>query len=317
MEALRLSAVVVHWGDPQPLRDLLRRWPDNPRVELVVVDNSSGEDGSRLPDSLPLLPERAQWLRPGRNLGFAAGANAGVAEARAPWLLILNSDVVPQPGALDRLIEGFEAHPEAAGLAPRLVSPDGSGQWRWQLRSLPTPGRLLLHALFLASGEGPRREPPAGAVVEQPAAAALALHRSVFRDMGGFDPRFYPAWFEDVDLARRLQEAGHRILYHPASVFDHALGSSVSDLGYGLFLWIYGKNLHRYLKKHHGWIWTVSARWLQPLAALARIFLLPLRRPRRASSRRQAATGLLAAALGALTGWRRPAAWAERFRGSP
>ncbi len=304
-----LTGIVVHWGDPGPLRELLEAWPDDPRFALVVVDNGGLGEAS-----LPALPAHGQWLRPGRNLGFGGGANAGVAETHGPWLLILNPDATPEPGALDRLVEGFEAHPGAAGLAPRLIGPDGQGQWTWQLRDLPSPGRLLLHALFLATGEGPRREPPPGAVVEQPAAAALAIRRDVFRELGGFDARFHPAWFEDVDLARRFHDAGHRFRYHPAAVFRHDLGSSVGSLGYGPFLWIYGKNLHRYLAKHHGRLWAALARVLQPVAALARILLLPLRTPRRARNRRRAARGLLGVAWGAFTGWRRPTAWVERFR---
>lgn len=305
---LQLSGIVVHWGDPAPLADLIAAWPGtDPRFELIVVDNTAGR-------GLPPLPPWVRRVDPGTNLGFGGGANVGAEAARAAKVLILNSDAHPEPDALERLVDGFERFPDAVGLAPRLLSPDGTGQHAWQLRGLPGPETLLFHALFLPAGSGPRAEPDAGTRILQPAAAALALDRQVLLDLGGFDAGFHPAWFEDVDLARRLHDDGRLLRYLPEARFRHALGSTVPTLGYGPFLWVYSRNLHRYLDKHHGAVWAGLARLLMPLAAVARILTLPLRRPRRAPTRRNALAGLLGTAAGALTGWRRPRAWVERFR---
>ena len=101
---------------------------------------------------------------------------------------------------------------EAPTSARRLPAPTCSSSSiptpDWQLRRLPTPLALLAHALFWNPGAAAAAEPAAGAAIEQPAAAALALRRSVFEALGGFDEAFYPAWFEDVDLARRLADRG-------------------------------------------------------------------------------------------------------------
>jgi N-acetylglucosaminyl-diphospho-decaprenol L-rhamnosyltransferase len=299
-----LSAVVVHWHGEEELEALVRAWPADPRCELIVVDN-----GSRRP--LPAGPYRL--LAPGVNLGFGGGANAGARAARAPLLLFLNPDARPDPGALEQLLEGFTLHPEAAGLAPRLLGDDGRPQYRWQLRPLPRPGGLALQALLPLAAAGPHHEPLAGTAVAQPAAAALALRRNAFEAAGGFDAGFYPAWFEDVDLGRRLAAAGAAILYWPAAAFRHRLGATVPGLGYGPFLWIYSRNLCRYLAKHHGRGWAAAARALTVPGMLGRLLLLPLRRPRRAGGRGEAARGLVAVALGAASGWRWPRSWAGRF----
>jgi N-acetylglucosaminyl-diphospho-decaprenol L-rhamnosyltransferase len=296
-----LTGVVVHWRNEDLLAGLVAAWPRDPRFELLVVDNGS---------SAP-LPDGVRVLRPGRNLGFAGGANAGVAEAKGEILLILNPDAVPEEGALDRLLEGFAAHPEAAGLAPRLAGPSGKPQAGWQLRRLPSAWQCLLHTLPLPSLPARRPEPAAGAPVEQPAAAALALRREALARVGGFDAGFHPAWFEDVDLARRFQQAGLPILYWPAARFRHRLGSTVPRLGYGPFLYIYYRNLGRYLAKHHGLAWAAAARAALVPGVALRLLLLPLRRPRRAASRREALRGLLAVLAGALSGWRRPRGYAE------
>lgn len=301
-----LSAVVVHWRDEPNLARLVAAWPDDPRCELLVVDNSSSLGG---------LAPPARLLDPGRNLGFAGGANRGVAAARGRWVLLANPDVRPEDGAVAVLLETLaELDAGVAGLVPALVDEDGRPQTRWQLRPLPSPVALVAQTLLLAGVCGPRREPPRGTPIAQPAGAALVVRRAVLDEVGGFDEGYFPAWFEDVDLARRLARAGHRLLYEPRARFRHATGGSLPALGYGPFLWVYYRNLARYLERHHGRAWALAARGVLPLGLALRLALLPLRRPRRAATRAAAAAGLAAAIAGAATGWRRPRRYAARFR---
>ncbi len=303
-DGIRLTAVVVHWRDEQHLEQLLAAWPDDTTIELLVVDNSG---------TLSRLPAPARLIAPGRNLGFAGGVNRGVEEAQASIVLVLNADARPRADSLEKIIAAFADFPEAAGIVPALVGRDGEPQHRWQLQPLPTPCTLLLQTCFLAGSRGPLEAPPRGTPVSQPAAAALALRRAVLTEIGGLDEDFYPAWFEDVDLAHRLAGAGYRLLYEPSAQFVHAGGATVGRLGYGPFLWLYYRGLSRYLGKHHAIAWPFLARLTLTLGMLLRLGLLPLRRPRRAESRRAAAAGLLAVIAGAWTGWHRPAAYARRL----
>ena len=307
-----LTGVVVHWHDEDALRELVAAWPEDPRCDLVVVDNSRSLDPSAL-DGTP-----ARLVDPGRNLGFGGGVNCGAAISSAPWILVLNPDAAPEPGAVVELLTVCRRFarrwPDTVGVAPALTHPDGSSQHRWQLQPLPTPWTLLAQCCVVGGELGPDSPPAAGAVVEQPAAAVLALRREVFETYGGFDEDFYPAWFEDVDLARRLADAGRTLRYAPSVRFRHGRGGSVSALGYGRFLWLYDRHLVRYLRRHHGAGWARLATLVLVLALGARLLLLPLRRPRRATSRRDAARGLLAVAAGALSAWTRPRSWADRFR---
>jgi GT2 family glycosyltransferase len=149
-------------------------------------------------------------------------------------------------------------------------------------------------------------EPEAGAIVEQPAAAALALRRQALETVGGFDAAFYPAWFEDVDLAKRFREARLTLRYWPAARFRHGLGSTVGRLGYGSFLYLYSRNLERYLAKHHGLLWVWLARIAVVTGGLTRLLGLTFFKPRRAKSRSEAAKSLLAVLLGAVSAWHLP-----------
>jgi GT2 family glycosyltransferase len=300
-----LSTIVVAWRAADDVAELVAGWPDDRRFELLVVDQD-GDLPERLGRSFArdgALAGNIRFLSPGRNLGFAGGSNFGARAARSELLLFLNPDARPTGGALAAVRLAFESSPRVAGVVPRLVGFDGSSQAGWQLRRLPTPLALLAHALFWNPGGGPAVEPSAGTPIEQPAAAALALRRSIFDAVGGFDDAFFPAWFEDVDLARRLAARGHQLIYLPAALFRHRQGSSVGALGYGAFLTAYDRNLCRYLDKHHGHGWALAFRALAGPAALGRLLLLPLRRPARAASRGQAAQALLQVAAGSLSGW--------------
>jgi GT2 family glycosyltransferase len=121
----------------------------------------------------------------------------------------------------------------------------------------------------------------------------LAIRTAAFARAGGFDPRFVPAWWEDVDLCARLREAG-KIVYYPPATFTHAGGASMKSLGYARFLPIYYRNAVAFWRKHRP-AGTPVFRLLVSAGMVLRILLLPLRRrdprPKRES---------LAAYLGAL-----------------
>ncbi len=300
MTAPLLSAVVVHWHAEDDLARLLDAWPsDDPRLELVVVDN--GSDGSLA----ELCCGRATLLSPGRNLGFGGGANHGAAQAHGASVLLLNPDAAPRSGAPAALLDALEQFPDAAGIAPRLVGRSGEEQCAWQLRQLPTRTELLRQALFAPGPQGPSSPPAVGTAIEQPAAAALLLRRTWWERLGGFDEGFHPAWHEDVDLALRLREAGGEIVYAPGAVFEHGLGGSVTPLGYGRFLLAYYRNLVRFTRKHHGALTAALLRLLLLKGASLRILLLPLRKPQRATSRASAFSALLALARAAVLGFPR------------
>ena len=112
--------------------------------------------------------------------------------------------------------------------------------------------------------------------VEQPAAAALLVRRDVFEKVGGFDPVFAPAWFEDVDLCAKILESGYRIRFVPAARASHVGGTTMRALPYDDYLPLYTRNLLLYLRRRAGPATRAGARAVLFLGALLRLALLPL-----------------------------------------
>ena len=135
--------------------------------------------------------------------------------------------------------------------------------------------------------------------MEQAAAAALAVRADAFRAVGGFDEKFVPAWFEDVDLCARLRSLG-RILYWPGTRFRHRGGLSLERLGYARFLPLFYGNALRYRALHYGPGARAIYRGLLAAGMVLRLAALPFRPPppRRRSEAARAYLGALRVALG-------------------
>lgn len=270
--------MVVSWNSEPHLRVLFPSLPPGARVTLV--DNAS-TDGSA-----PLAHQaRFTVLRLSRNEGFGPACNRAVTEESAPFdaILLLNPDTEWLSGTagLEKLYSELFAGGSTAAVAPAL---EGDGQAEFQLRKLPSLGSLAREA-FLVNRLWPKnpwlrrerylfREPLQALEVEQPAAAALLVKASVFRDLGGFDPQFFPAWFEDVDFCARIKKAGFAIRYVPAVRVRHTGGSTMRALAYRDYLPLYTRNLFRYLGKHEPAWKTGVARAILALGTVLRIGLL-------------------------------------------
>lgn len=298
----QLSLVIVNWNSGRHLAANLASviaTHDISRFETIVVDNGS-TDGSL--DCLREFPW-ARCIALEGNTGFAAAANTGARAARAEILLFLNPDVVCTPGSLDLLRAALADQPAACGGCGLLVDPAGQPQRDFQLRRLPRPAGALAD-LLLPPGWRARlgvtrrhfyldRDRSKPFPVEQPAAACLILPRNLFLELGGFDPSFYPAWFEDVDLARRLRAAGHQLWLFPEAVFIHHGGYSRERMDCAGFLEAYWRNANRYYRKHFP-VFGRLYRWLFPLGAFLRCIASPAGSPERHAWRhlaRQSITG--------------------------
>ena len=250
------SIVIVTFNSAEHIESCLRSL-NEPGWERIVVDNASHD----------ATVERARAvsgtlvLANPENRGFAAAVMQGARAARGPVLLLLNPDVTAEAGALAALRAAVEPDGVAAA-GGRLLNPDGTTQVGFTVRRFPTLATalaevLLFNRLFPRNLWNTRYrcldlnyDQPAE--VEQPAGACLLVKRHAWEEAGGLDEEFFPLWFEDVDLCRRLRARSGRIVYEPRARFRHAGGHSVASLAASARQLYWYRNLLRYFGKHHG-----------------------------------------------------------------
>ena len=193
--------------------------------EVIVVDNASTDGTAEAVRRA--FPEIR--LLENANDGYGAAANRGIAACCAPFVLLLNSDVVVRPGALRALAGYLSTHPRAGLAGPRLENPDGTLQ-RSCFDFLGT-ARLAIEKTVLgrclgrwAVHCGPYDRPRTAPWV---LGAALAIRREAFEAVGGFDPAFF-LYGEEVDLCYRMWQAGWEVNYTPSATVMHVGGSSAA-----------------------------------------------------------------------------------------
>lgn len=189
--------------------------------EVVVVDNASG-DGSadRLRSTFADDPVRV--VESDRNRGFGPAVNLAVTSCRAPLLLILNSDAEILPGSLGRLVRALVADDSTGVVAPAVYEPDG------QTLQAGTYGRLPgRRDIVFGNGwtKPPEAEDSDGTTPEWVSGVAMLLRRADFEALGGFDEGF-GMYFEDIDLCRRLRDAGKSVRRELTAGVVHGLGQS-------------------------------------------------------------------------------------------
>jgi len=206
-------------------------------VGILIVDNASADSTT---EEVAVRQSRAnlRLLANPENVGFAAALNQGVRASTAPLILSLNPDALLVRG-LDAMADCLEL-PGTGAVGGLLTGEDGIPQTGFMARNLPTPAALVFEVLGI-NRLWPRNlvnwhyrclalDPMNVSLVEQPAGAFLMFSRTAWETVGGFDERFRPVWFEDVDFCARIKAAGFRIFYHPSAVASHAGSHSVGAL---------------------------------------------------------------------------------------
>jgi len=195
--------------------------------EVLVVDNASTDATTALVAAAPGV----RLVEMGRNAGYAAAVNAGVAASEADGpVLILNPDVVLAPGAVAHLARTLEM--SGTGIAvPRLDDADGTT--RWSLRREPTilrafgeavlggrrAGRFERLGEFVVTPSGYRT----GAVADWATGSAMLVSRRCLQAVGPWDEAFF-LYSEETDFALRARDAGFALRYAAEAVLVHHEG---------------------------------------------------------------------------------------------
>lgn len=222
-------------------------------ADTVVVDNAS-RDGT----IAEVARRGVRLIANSENRGFAGAVNQGFAVLKSTYILLLNPDAVIRT-SLEPLRQACDL-PGSAGAGGQLVDATVQPQVGFMVRGLPTPATLILEVLLL-NRIWPRNpvnrryrcldwDCSSRSIVEQPAGAFFMMRRAVWQELGGLDESFFPLWFEDVDLCRRIRDRGFDLYYIPEAVAIHTGGHSVPHLPLEMRLIYWYRSLIRYSAKH-------------------------------------------------------------------
>ena len=257
---MKLSIIILCWNDRRVIADCLRSIFENTHsteFEVIVSDNGS-TDGSIefIRDSFP----KVSVIENGRNLRFAKANNVGIRASIGEYVLILNPDTIIHDGTLDKMIAFADRHPEGGAFACKVLNSDGSYQVSG--RPFTTLRTQLITALYLRpigylserfqsdmyidwKGETER-------TVGYLSGCFILVRGDLLRRIDGFDEQFF-YYYEDVDLCRRIWEAGYPIIYTPTATITHLGGESTKKRFPALTFALDGQvTLYRYCYKYYG-----------------------------------------------------------------
>jgi hypothetical protein len=252
-----VSIIIVSYNVREDLARCLASLHNHPpgaSHEIVVVDNDS-TDGS--------AAEARRWpgvrvVEMGGNLGYAAANNVGIRASIGDALLLLNSDTIVPEGAIDRLLQILNQHPDTAVVGPRLVDATGRAELsfgpmisplsEWRQRRLIVGNARGVPAIVRQVEEMTTR-------VQWPdwvSGACLLVRRVDAESVGLLDERYF-LYTEDVDFCATIRAKGRRVLFTPEVEVVHLRGRSAA-VAPAATRAAYRRSHLAFYGKHHPWM---------------------------------------------------------------
>lgn len=257
-----VDVAIVNWNTAEAALAAARAYLASEGVEarVTIVDNDS-------------RPEQREVLRGGcpqgvrldfgeENVGYGRAANRALRQGSGKLVCVSNADVLPEPGALAALAAVADEEPRVG-----MVGPVFGGDTDRYHAALPGAATMLARIFVGSFGERALPSPAAGAVSEvgQPSGACFVVRREVWEEAGGFDEGFF-LWYEDVDLAKRLQDGGRRNLVAGSARVGHAGAEAFAQIDARRLQAIRLGSVERYIRIHHRRAIPIAA----PLLRLSR-----------------------------------------------
>jgi GT2 family glycosyltransferase len=269
-----MAVCIVSYNTCEQLRSCLESVICETGKEIMVVDNCSS-DGSQemVKASFPTVVLKELEI----NIGYGAAADLGIYLSTSPYILLLNSDTILQSGALDRLGDYLDKNPKVGIVGPRLINQNGN----LQPSCFPMPSPLqiffdvshinqLIHQIpFIKEQNFRTWSHNYNRSVPWVQGAALAIRREAYDAVGGFDKTFY-MFYEEVDLCRRMLNAGWETHFSPVTDIIHIGGASTHQIWAKMELQ-YWASLALFYRKHFSRLQLVEMVLLIKCVAVLRL----------------------------------------------
>ena len=238
-----------------------------PSSEIIVIDNASADDSAAMVAAgFPAVRLIANL----ENAGFTRGNNQGLAVARGRYVFFLNPDTEVVGDALAAMVAYLDAHPEVGALGPQLRYGDGSLQssrrrfptfvtalfestplaWHWPANPWARRYRMEDQGTGISDQGSGITPAQIGQDVDWVVGAALMVRREVLVQIEGFDEGYF-MYSEELDLCRRIKEAGWQIVYLPTAQIIHHEGKSSGQVVAARHIRFQTSKV-RYFRKFHG-----------------------------------------------------------------
>jgi GT2 family glycosyltransferase/ADP-heptose:LPS heptosyltransferase len=240
----RVSVVVPLYKSRSVVRDQIRRWvaDDGVEAEIIYVDDNCPQgSGQAVREAWRVRPDRDKFpfrvVSSPTNRGFSGACNLGAFHATGEFLIFLNADTVPTPNWIKPILRLFD-NPQV-GLVGNLQlkeggelhgTVDGAGsEWSWREMNFLHIGRHSYNGKPLARPFHYDEMPSELRVIgerEMVTGCCVAIRKSLWNEIGGFDQRYRVGYWEDSELCMTVREMGYKIMYQPESVIYHKLSHS-------------------------------------------------------------------------------------------
>jgi len=237
-EKRELAIIIVTWNSEDEIIGCLKSLHEHANdinPDITVIDNDSSDNTvSVIENFLEINSGRINLIKNSINTGFTKACNQGINLNPGKDILLLNPDTKITKNSIHDLLMKLYSDDAAGAVAPQLLNEDGSIQS--SCRSFPEYADMFFEMTFLSRIFSKSRifnhwkmgnfEHTDEREVDQPMGAAILIKSKVIEDTKGFDEQF-EMFFNDVDLCKRIYEAGYRIVFFPESKFYHKKGSSI------------------------------------------------------------------------------------------
>jgi N-acetylglucosaminyl-diphospho-decaprenol L-rhamnosyltransferase len=273
-----LSIIIVNWNSVDYLQACLSslyRETQGLRFEVIVVDNASG-DGCK--SMLCKDFHDVQLIEARENLGFARANNLGSRRSKGDLLLFLNPDTEVIGDALVRMVAYLRTHPSAGAAGVRLLNSDGSVQTSC-IQPFPSILNQMLDFEYLQRrfprwklwGMQPLFDPECQAArVDTISGACFMVKRSVFNKVGGFSEEYF-MYSDDLDLSRKIAEAGYEVVCLPGSAVTHHGGKSSVQRTDSFADVLQRESLEQFFRKTQGRFYATAYRLAMAAIAIIRM----------------------------------------------
>lgn len=265
-----VSVIIANWNTKdlikQCVESIFNSLPPDFKFEIIVIDNGS-TDGSR--EYLPGLGDKIRLILNNTNEGYAKACNKGMKIAKGKYILLLGSDTIMQKLTIEECVVFMESHADAGAVGCKLLNPGGSPQN--SCKKFPRLKNAFYTYLSLDSLNRDydmsdfdyNKTTP----VEQIATTFLMLRKDLAEKINYFNES-YRILYNDVDLCRRIYNAGFKIYFIHSCQLIHYGSHSTKQADFKLRKIMYS-DIYRYYKDNFGF----KAKFLYPILAL-RLFIV-------------------------------------------